>query len=196
METESKLDIFEAIHTRRSQRRFFEKPVEDHKLQKILEAARAAPSWANTQCWRFIIIKDQQAREAISELTGLYRGSTFITEKANPAKKGIPQAPVLLIVCADPALSGSLWNQHYYLADIGIATQNIMLAVHALGLGTVFIGVFHEEKLQKLLGVPTHFRIVGLFPIGYPLREKKEGPPREPLPEIVFEEKWGQRLSD
>ena len=86
--------------------------------------------------------------------------------------------------------SGNLWNQHYYLADIGIAAQNIMLAARGLGLGTVFIGVFHEEKIQKLLNIPPEYRVVGLFPVGYPLREKKEGPPRKKREELVFNEKW------
>ncbi|MHA2332477.1 MAG: nitroreductase family protein [Candidatus Hodarchaeales archaeon] len=185
------MDIFEAIHTRRSIRRFLEKPVEEEKLQKVMEAARAAPSWANLQCWRFIIVKDVKMKESISELTGMYDGSEFTAEKNNPAKKGIPQAPVLIVACAEPLQSGRLWNQHYYLADIGIAAQNIMLSARALGLGTVFIGVFHEEKLRELLEVPSNFRIIGLFPIGYPLREKKEGPPRKDMNEIVFHEKWG-----
>ncbi|MFW9995096.1 MAG: nitroreductase family protein [Candidatus Odinarchaeota archaeon] len=184
------MDLFEAIHTRRSVRRFLEKPVEDEKLQKIVEAARAAPSWANLQCWRFIIVKDAKMRENISELTGMYDGSEFTAERDNPAKKGIPQAPVLIVACADPLQSGNLWNQHYYLADMGIAAQNIMLSARAHGLGTVFIGVFHEEKIKELLGIPPEIRVVGLFPIGYPLREKKEGPPRKQVNEIIFYEKW------
>ncbi|MFX0063818.1 MAG: nitroreductase family protein [Candidatus Hermodarchaeota archaeon] len=184
------MDLFEAIHSRRSIRRFLEKPVEDEKLEKIIEAARAGPSWANLQCWRFVIVKDEKMRKNISELTGMYDGTEFNAEKANPAKKGIPQAPVLIVVCADPMQSGNLWGQQYYLADVGIAAQNIMLATHGLGLGTVFIGVFHEEKIQKTLNIPSEHRVVGLFPIGYPFREKKEGPPKKERNEVVFNEKW------
>ena len=76
------------------------------------------------------------------------------------------------------------------MTDIGIAAQNLMLAAHGLGLGTVFVGVFNEEKLRPLLGIPTHIRIVGLFPVGYPRDEKKEGPPRKSLDEIIYHEKW------
>jgi nitroreductase len=65
-----------------------------------------------------------------------------------------------------------------------------MLAAHAQGLGTVFVGVFDEEKVRDLLGIPATIRIVGLFPLGYPEGENKEGPSRKPLEEIVFEEKW------
>jgi len=184
------MDLFDAIHTRRSIRRFLEKPVEEEKLQKIMEAARAAPSWANLQCWRFIVVKDVKTRENISELTGMYKGTEFTTENNNPAKKGIPQAPILIVACADPLQSGNLWNQQYYLSDIGIAAQNIMLAARALDLGTVFIGVFHEEKIRELLEIPANLRVVGLFPLGYPLKEKKGGPPRKDMDEIVFQEKW------
>ena len=92
--------------------------------------------------------------------------------------------------CADPLQSGKLWGQQYYLVDVGIAAQNIMLAAHGLGLGTVFIGVFHEAKIQDILNIPSECRVVGLFPIGYPLREKKGGPPRKEVNEIFFNEKW------
>jgi nitroreductase len=81
-------------------------------------------------------------------------------------------------------------DQNYYLVDLGIATQNLMLAAHGLGLGTVFVGVFDEQKVRALLGIPAGIRIVGLFPVGYPLEEKRSGPPRKPLDEIVFHEKW------
>ena len=68
--------------------------------------------------------------------------------------------------------------------------ENLMLAAHAVGLGTVFVGVFDEEKVRDLLGIPAGIRVVGLFPLGYPQEERKTGPPRKPLDEIVFHERW------
>jgi nitroreductase len=76
------------------------------------------------------------------------------------------------------------------MTDLGIAAQTLMLSARALGLGTVFVGVFDEAKLRSLLNIPSHIRAVGLFPVGYPQEEKKEGPPRKSLQEIVFYEKW------
>jgi nitroreductase len=78
------------------------------------------------------------------------------------------------------------------MADVGIATENLMLAAHALGLGTVFVGVFDEEQLGDLLDIPPEIRIVGLFPLGYPPEQAqaKSGPARKPLEEIVFYGKW------
>lgn len=185
------MEIFEAIKTRRSVRRFSEKPIENEKLEAILEAARQAPSWANLQCWRFIIVKDPEAKKKISELSYVEAFFSPLGYKANPARKGLAEAPVVIVACADPSQSGSLWSQNYYMTDIGIAAQNLMLAARGLGLGSVFVGVFDEEKLRALLSIPPNIRVVGLFPLGYPLEEKTSGPTRKPLGEIVFEGKWG-----
>lgn len=184
------MDIFEAIRTRRSIRRFSNKPVNDKDIQIILEAVRQSPSWANLQCWRFIVVRNEAIKERISEASYVESFFAPLGYKTNPAKKGLAEAPVIIIACADPTQSGTLWNQPYYMTDIGIAAQTLMLATRALGLGTVFVGVFDEEKLRSILNIPQNIRIVGLFPIGYPLEEKKEGPPRKPLNEIVFYEKW------
>jgi nitroreductase len=184
------MDTIGAIKTRRSIRRFIDRPVEDEKLRSVLEAVRMAPSWANLQCWRFVVVKDSSTRAKISELS--YVESFFATRgyKVNPSKKGISEAPVVIVACADPSQSGVLWEQHYYMTDIGIAAQTLMLSAHALGLGTVFVGVFDEGKIRELLLIPSDIRVVGLFPIGYPRDELKEGPPRKLLDEIVFMEKW------
>ncbi|MCL4476384.1 MAG: nitroreductase family protein [Nitrospirae bacterium] len=185
------MDIFETIRTRRSVRRFMDKPVEEDKLQAILEAVRQAPSWANLQCWRFIVVKDPAVKEKISEIS--YVESFFAPKgyKANPSKKGLAEAPVIIVACADPSQSGTIWGQSYYMTDMGIAAQNLMLAARALGLGTVFVGVFDEEKIHSMLAIPPNIRVVGLFPVGYPLEKKASGPARKPLNEIAFYEKWG-----
>jgi len=185
------MDFFEVVETRRSIRRFMDKPVEEDKLQAILEAVRQAPSWANLQCWRFIVVKDPAVKEKISEIS--YVESFFAPKgyKANPSKKGLAEAPVIIVACADPSQSGTIWGQSYYMTDMGIAAQNLMLAARALGLGTVFVGVFDEEKIHSMLAIPPNIRVVGLFPVGYPLEEKASGPARKPLNEIAFYEKWG-----
>lgn len=186
------MDIFEAIRTRRSVRRFMDKAVEEDKLLAVLDAARQAPSWANLQCWRFIVVKDPAVKAKISEIS--YVESFFgpLGYRTNPAKKGLAEAPVVIVACADPAQSGTLWGQSYYLTDIGIAAQNLMLAARAVGLGTVFVGVFDEEKIRAMLSIPSTIRVVGLFPVGYPLEEKTGGPARKPLNEIAFHGTWGK----
>jgi len=184
------MDLLKAVATRRSIRRFKGIPVEEKKLSQVLEACRMAPSWANLQCWRFIVVEDASTRKQISELAFVESFFAPLGYKTNPAQKALAEAPLVIVACADPARSGELWGKRYYLTDVGIACQNLMLAAHALGLGTVFVGVFDEEKLRKLLNIPDDIRVVGLFPLGYSQQEKKQGPPRKELEEIVFHERW------
>ncbi len=187
------MDLFEAIRTRRSIRKYLDKPVEEEKLQAVLEAVRLAPSWANMQCWRMVVVKDKSLRQQVSELSFVESYFSPKGYKSNPSKKALAEAPVVIVLCADPAQSGAIWDQNYYLVDCGIAAENLMLAARGQGLGSVFVGIFEEEKLKSLLGIPASIKIVGLFPLGYPTEEKKDGPPRKPLDEICFHEKWGER---
>ena len=184
------MDTLEAIKSRRSVRKFSDRPIEPEKLQSILEATQAAPSWANMQCWRFIVVRDPSLKGRIGEFS--YVESFFAPKgyKTNPAQKALAEAPVVIVACAEPGQSGDLRGQQYYMADVGIASENLMLAAHSLGLGSVFVGVFNEENLAELLGIPPEIRIVGLFPLGYPHDELTAGPPRKPLDQIVFYDKW------
>jgi nitroreductase len=185
------MDFFEALSSRRSIRKFNEQPVEEGKLHAVLEAVRSSPSWTNQQCWRLVVVRDPDTRGAISELS--YLESFFAPKgyKTNPAMKALAQAPVVIVLCADPAQSGAIRGQEYYLADCGIAAQSLMLAARAQGLGMVFVGIFQEEPLRGLLGIPENIRVVGLFPLGYPAEDKKDGPKRRGLEEICSFERWG-----
>ena len=187
------MELFEIIRTRRSVRKYLDTPVEEKKLQAVLEAVRQAPSWANTQCWRMVVVRDTAIKAQISELSYVESFLAPKGYKANPSQKALAEAPVVIVLCADPVDSGTLWGQNYYLVDTGIASQNLMLAAWGMGLGTVFVGVYDEEKIKALLGIPSPVRIVGLFPIGYPGEVKKDGPARKPLTEICFEGKWGRQ---
>ena len=185
------MDLFEAIKTRRSVRKYSDRQLAPDKLQAVLEAVRLAPSWANYQCWRMVVVQEAATRAKISELS--YVESFFAPKgyKSNPSKKALTEAPAVIVLCADPAQSGVLGGQNYYLADAGIAAENLMLAATAQGLGSVFVGIFDEDGLKKLLNIPDTIRIVGLFPLGYPAGENKDGPPRKPLAEICYNETWG-----
>jgi nitroreductase len=136
------METLEAIRTRRSVRKFSDQPVEPEKLQAVLEAVRQAPSWSNLQCWKLVLVENQEVREKISELSYVESFFASYGYKTNPAQKALAQAPVVIVACANPSQSGTLHDQQYYMADMGIAMENLMLAAHDQGLGSVFVGVF------------------------------------------------------
>lgn len=187
------MDIIDAIKTRRSIRKYSDKPVEDAKLHAVLEAVRMAPSWANLQCWRLIVVRERGMKEKISALSYVESFFAPLGYRSNPSMKALAEAPVVIVLCADTGQSGELGNQQYYLVDAGIAAQNLMLAARGLGLGTVFVGVFDTEELKKLLSIPDGIRIVGLLPLGYPEAGQKDGPPRKPVSEFCFFEQWNSK---
>jgi len=183
------------IRTRRSVRKYLDTPVEEKKLQAVLEAVRQAPSWANTQCWRMLVVRDIATKAQISELSYVESFFTPKGYKANPSQKALAEAPVVIVLCADPVDSGTLWGQNYYLVDTGIASQNLMLAAWGMGLGTVFVGVYDEEKIKALLDIPSSVRNRRPFPHWLFRRGKKGRADTKPLAEICFEGKWGRQMT-
>lgn len=168
----------DAIQSRRSIRKFREDPVPPDMVRQVLEAGRLAPSWKNLQAWEILVVTESAKRREISDAL-----------EGNPAQKGVSQAPVLLVICADPEKSGVMDGKEYYMTDIGITMDHIMLQAADLGLGTVFIGLFDEEKIRGVAGIPEKYRIVALTPLGYP--EKHPEPrPRKNIDEIVHWENW------
>jgi nitroreductase len=162
----------ETIRGRRSIRSYRPDPVPKEKLEYIVEAARLAPSWKNQQCWRFIVVTDKAKRRAITK-----RGWTA-------------EAPVIIVGCAHPGLSGGNAGQQYYMLDMGIAMEHMVLAAAEQGLGTCWIGgQFDEDTVKEALGVPDGVRVVALLPVGYP--DENPGPKqRKRVEEIVSHEKW------
>ena len=187
------MDFFEVLNSRRSVRRYDpEKPVEQEKIDALFEAVRQSPSWSNMQCSRFILVRDEANRQKISELSYVESYMAPLGYKANPSQKGLAEAPIIVIACADPAHSGQIREQDYYLVDMGITAQSLMLSANALGLSTVFVGIYDEQKIKDMLGIPESVRVVGIFPLGYAKdATKKDGPPKKEVSETVFNDKWG-----
>jgi len=182
------MDTFEAIYSRRSVRQYRDTPVPDEVLNRVLEAARWAPSWANTQCTRYVIVKDPETKARLADC--LNRG--------NPATEAIRQAPVVIVACAELGKSGYYKGSaatdrgDWFMFDVGIAMQNLALAAQALGLGTVHVGLIPDsKKVDAVLELPAGVVSVEMTPLGYPSAESK-APPRRELPEIVFCEKYGR----
>ncbi len=173
------MDIFQVIRDRRSIRKYKDTPVEQEKIEQVLEAARLAPSWKNMQCWRFLVLTDSEKRNSL--------GAALPDE--NPGKKAILMAPAVIVACGNPAESDVENGIDYYVADVAIAFEHLCLAAHALGLGTCWIGWYDEKAVRNALKIPEEFRIVGITPLGYPDQEPKPRPRKE-LGEIAFYNEW------
>jgi nitroreductase len=180
------MDVLEAIKTRRSIRNFKSDPVDDKTLQTILEAARWAPSWANTQCARLVVVRDNKIK---ADLAGAL-------SKGNPATAAIQNAPIVIVACAELKKSGYYHGEcstdkgDWFMFDVALTMQNLALAAHALGLGTVHVGLFDAKKVAAILGVPEGACVVEMAPLGFPDREGRLTARKE-LSEIVFKDKYG-----
>jgi nitroreductase len=190
------MELLETINKRRSIRRFKPDPVEDEKLELVLEAGRQAPSWANTQCWRFVVVRDADMRNRLAD-TGFGAGGSM----PNRATEAMRTAPVTIVVCAELGKAGCSYREprepvtdkgDWFMFDSALAMQNMVLAATALGLGTVYIGAFDSVEAEKVLGVPEGYKVVSMTPLGYPDEEPKPRP-RKGLAEIVFHERFGAK---
>ncbi len=197
------MDTLEAIRNRRSIRQLKPDKIDDETLGKVLEAGRWAPSWANTQCWRFIVVTDKDLKERLNATRPMRPPPSPASTSAPPPPMAHPiiDAPVVIAVCAElnkagvrpdgtPSTDkGGTW----YMYDTALATQNLCLAAHALGLGTVIIGGgFDARKASEILKVPQGFAVVVLVPLGYPAQPGRP-PTRKELSEIVFYNEFGAR---
>ena len=167
------MEFMEVVRSRRSVRKYRPDPVPQAKIDHVLEAARLAPSWANGQCWTFIVVTDPRVKRGLAEA----------------GNEWIEHAPVIIAACAAPEASGTKGDQRYYLLDIGIAMEHLILAAAEQGLGTCWIGWFDERKAAQALGVPEGIRVVATTPLGFP-DEAPEPRPRKALGEITRRDRW------
>ena len=181
------MEVMEAIKTRRSVRKYKPAPVDDSTVETVLEAARWAPSWKSTQCCRFIVVRDSGIKAELAD--------TLI---ANPATEAIIQAPVVIVACAELGKSGLKGGAYitdkgdWYMFDVALAMQNLVLAACSLGLGTVHIGYFDARKAADLIKLPEGFVVVEMIPLGYPNEEPQIKSRRE-IQESIYYEMYGQR---
>lgn len=170
------MDVMKAIETRRSIRRYLDKPVEDEKLKKVLEAGRLAPSARNNQEWKFVVVRDPAKRREMMAATT--KGQVFVG-----------QAPIVIACCAVDAERLMSCGQKAGPIDVAIAVDHMTLAAVELGLGTCWVCAFNEAPVKKALKIPNGPRVIALLTLGYP--ESQPAPtPRKPLDEIVCYEDW------
>lgn len=201
------MDVAEAIRTRRSVRSFVSRPVPMELLERLLEAARLAPSALNFQPWRFVVITDSEKRKAIAD--------------ASFGQDWIAQVPAIIVCCADTmpgqrvarydqmVASGrfssglterfvqqcrekGLTRQAAVMKDTVIAMEHMALQAVELGLATCFVGIFDEELIKEALKIPQDLIIVNLLMVGY-AAEVPPPRPRLKLEEIAFWDEYGRK---
>jgi len=179
------MDLMEAIRGRRSIRKYKPDPIPEDTLQKIMEAVRWSPSWANTQCWEVIIVRDPNMKSALANTL----------TKTNPSLSSMTEASIVLVLCGKKGVSGFKKGEaatvkgDWLMFDTGIAMQTLCLTAHSLGLGTVVVGLFDHKKVEEILGVPQNVEVVAMTPLGYPATEGSV-PKRKEISEFVFSDRY------
>jgi len=169
------MDVFTAISNRRSVRKYQAKEVEEHKIERILEAGRLSPSAGNRQEWKFVVVRDKAIKR---QLVVAARGQSSVEE-----------APIVLVGCAVDASAIMPCGQYTYTVDLSIAFAYMILEAEELGLGTCWLGAFDEGVVKKALDIPEEVRVVAMTPLGYPA-ESPAARPRKTMKEIVSYEKY------
>lgn len=176
--------FMDLVKLRRSVRKYQDRPIEREKILKCLEAARLAPSAENTQPWRFIVLDEPAVRERVGEaaFSGIYFPTRFALK-----------APVLVVALAKLDLLANRIAAHlqkcqYYLLDMGIAVEHMILQAAELGIGTCWIGWFNGKKVRQELKIPAKYHVVAMVAMGY-IDKATEGErprPRKELDEIAW----------
>ena len=151
-------DLIQSIFSRRSIRKYADQPVGEVDIQTLLEAAMAAPSASNRKPWHFIVVDEREALEQLAE--------------AHPYGKMLFHAPLCIAVCGDASVSA-----HYWVQDCAAATENLLLAAAALGLGAVWLGVYPNDDriafVRRILDIPAPVYPLNLISIGHPAERKE-----------------------
>jgi nitroreductase len=181
------MDLLKVIKERRSIRKYKKDTIPEELILECLEAARFAPSWANTQVSRFVVVKDQGLKERLCDA---------LTHN-NPARQAILEAPCVVCIVAQRGMSGLKKGEpvtdkgDWFMFDAGIAMEHLVLAAWSFGLGTVHVGAIDARKVEDILGVPEGFSAVEMVPLGY-FDEAPSPTPRKPLKDLLYLDRFGK----
>lgn len=182
------METFDTLHKRCSLKAHISnQEIEPEKIDMILEAGRLAPSARNNQPWHFIVVQD---RKKVEQLTRVFSESNQV----------IIGAPVILVVCGRAADDVVRDGKEYYLFDVALAVENMVLAATDLGIITHLMTAFDEAQVKFILGIPEDFRAVVATPLAYPVEPTYEDAAkdrlgmrsRKSLAELVFYNRWSE----
>jgi nitroreductase len=158
-------DLLDLMQSRRSVRKFTDEPVTDGQVETMLQAAMAAPSAQDLRPWHFVVVRE---RKVLDEMAEVHKYAYMLE-----------RAPLAIVVCGDTEVS-----KKYWVEDGCAATQNLLLAATALGLGGVWISLYpkkkHQRKVRELLDIPDHIGVLCVLALGYPAEKKKAGTKYDP----------------
>lgn len=179
------MELWEAIRNRRTIRSFKDEPVSDAELDRILEATRWAPSWANTQVWEFILVFDKKIKEKLADCL----------RETNVARNAILQAPVTIAALGQKRVAGFKKGEQrtilgdWLMFDVALAVQNLSLAAWELGLGCVIVGSFDIEKAAGVLEIPDDRQLLVLMPLGRP-GHVPTAPKRKEITDFTYKDRY------
>ncbi len=169
------MDVSKAIRDRRSVRSYSKKDIPQSTLEKILEAARLAPSANNRQPWKFVVVRDAAKRKALM--------------KAAKEQQFVGEAPVVIAAVALEPERVMTCGVPTYAVDLAIAVDHMSIEAVEHGLGSCWIGAFYQEDVKKILQIPSKYKVVALLTLGCP-QDKARFKNRKELEEIVCYDIW------
>lgn len=163
------MDVYKAISTRRSVRRYSSEPVSKDIINKIMSAVRQAPSGGNKQPWKFIVIEDNTIKDKLI---------SFVAGHDDHNKELVQQAPEIIIACGQRSQinRGGYMGELGMLVDVSIASTYLLLAATTEGLETCWLGGYDNNKIKELLKIPEDYDVVALITIGYPKKDDLNEP--------------------
>ncbi len=177
------MEVFDAIRTRRSIRKYKDKQVPWDNIVTIMQAGKYAPNAGNLQNWKFIVVKNDAKRKAIA--------------KACLQQEWMEMAPVFIVVVAEPEKAeryyGTRGARLYTIQGCAAAMENMLLTAHSLDLGACWVGAFDEDEIFRILNLPEEKSVQGIIVIGY-ADEAPEPPPKYRIEHMVFFDKWWGRI--
>ncbi len=170
------MDVHECIRNRRSTRSFKPDEVAPDAVERLLEAIRWSPSWANMQPWEVVVVRDPGMKESLQQTV----------PQSNPGRKAVVEAPLVFVMCGRLGKSGFYKGKQmteygdWAMFDVALACQNLCLAARAEGLGSLHLGLLDHRKAAEVLGLPKDVVVYELIPVGYPAKESTAPKRREP----------------
>jgi nitroreductase len=182
------MTLYEAIHTQRAIRHFKPDPVDDELIDQLIEAATRAPNGGNRQTWRFVVVRDREAKARMGEL---YDELGQIRPGGAPDRTPWGDVPVLIVVCSYAPPGEHVQGPLASAASILPAVQNLLLTARSLGLGTVLTTRWHDHdaEFRQILGLPDSAQMHVIVPVGWPL-DRFGRTTRQPVSEVTFRERW------